>query len=321
MFFLATLQTQNYDYMHTEEIETIGFEDFKKHPLFIQYMDNDIAILNNLTQMIENGNKTIRFDCFMIIFNEGYENIRCNINGRDYVVKKDYCAILPTGTIINSYRTSADNTVKIATVSKKFLSEIICVNKETLNVVHYLHDHPVHPIGRNISYKLYLYKELMLTLINEEPHVYSKQTRRFHFAGLFCEMLARLSSIVPEENRIENSSGRSTSIVHDFIDAVNADNGTHRSVAYFADLLCYSPKYLSYSVKVVTGRTPSQIINAHVVSCIKYNLKHTNMSMKRMADHFNFPNPSFFGKFFKAHTGISPMQFRETEEKEQNSIL
>ena len=43
--------------------------------------------------------------------------------------------------------------------------------------------------------------------------------------------------------------------------------------------------------------------------------------MKRMADYFNFPNPSFFGKFFKTHTGISPMQFRELEEKDQGGIL
>lgn len=307
--------------MHTEDIKSICFEDFKKHPLYILYMDNDIAFLNNLTQFTGNSKKAIKLDCCMIIFNEGNESVHCNINGEEYSIKKDCCAIMPTGTTIASYRTRNNNAVNFTVVSKRFISEIICMNKETLNVIHYLYDNPVHSIAQKASRKLYLYKELLMMLINEEPHAYSKQTRRFHFAGLFCEMLAQLSHLVPEDKRIENRNNRSTTIVHDFINAVNADDGSHRSVAYFANQLCYSAKYLSYSVKQVTGRTPSQIINAHAVSRIKYNLKNTNMSMKRMADYFNFPNPSFFGKFFKAHTGMSPMQFREMEEKEQGGIL
>ena len=32
--------------------------------------------------------------------------------------------------------------------------------------------------------------------------------------------------------------------------------------------------------------------------------------MKNMADYCNFPNPSFFGKFVKKHTGLSPMQYK-----------
>lgn len=307
--------------METENIRTISFEDFKKHPHDILYSDNDIAILNNLSYMTENSNMAIKLDCFMIAFNDGKENIACNINEREHIIKKDHCAILPIGTVLQSQNTSKEHSVKITVASKRFLGEIICVNKETLNVIHYLRDNPVHRIGEKVSYKIYLYKELLMTLINEEQHVYSKQTRRFHFAGLFCEMLALLSHLVPEENRIENKSNSSTTIVHNFIDAVNVDDGTHRSVAYYADLLCYSPKYLSYSVKQVTGKTPTQIINAHVISRIKYNLRQTNMSMKRMADYFNFPNPSFFGKFFKAHTGISPMQYRESKEEEGESIL
>ncbi len=307
--------------MYQEKIKTIGFEDFKRHPYSILYMDNDIAILNNLSEMIETDNKAIKLDCFMIAFNDGKENVICKINNREYTIKKDHCAILPTGTTIESYRTGKSYNVKITAVSKRFISEITCVNKETLNVIHYLYDNPVHPIGEKVSYKMYLYKELLMTLIKEEPHIYSKQTRRFHFAGLFCEMLALLSHMVPEDSRIGNSSNSSiTTIAHNFIDAVNTDDGSHRSVAYFADKLCYSPKHLSYSVKQVTGKTPSQIINAHAISCIKHSLKHTNMSIKRIADYFNFSTPSFFGKFFKAHTGISPMQYRESDEKEGNII-
>ena len=168
-----------------------------------------------------------------------------------------------------------------------------------------------------MSYKMYLYKELMMTLVQEEPHVYSRQTRRFHLSGLFCEMMAELHKLIPNEERLEVNHNRSVFIARDFMEMVNADDGTHRSVAYYADRLCYSAKYLSTTIKQVTGKAPLQIINEHAIKEIKYKLKHSNMSMKEMADYFNFANPSFFGKFVKQHIGMPPLQYRNSNDVEE----
>jgi AraC-like DNA-binding protein len=164
---------------------------------------------------------------------------------------------------------------------------------------------------------MYLYKELLINLIQEEPHIYSKQTRRFHFAGMFCEMMALLNKSIPTTNRHDRNSNRSTLIARDFMELVNADDGSHRSVSYYADRLYYSPKYLSSTIKQVTGKSPLQIINEHAIQEIKFKLKHSTLSMKEMADFFDFPNPSFFGKFVKAHTGMAPLQYRLSEKKEE----
>ena len=94
------------------------------------------------------------------------------------------------------------------------------------------------------------------------------------------------------------------------------DEGINRSVAYYADKLCYSPKHLSTVIKNVSGRSPLSIINAHAIDKIKYQLKNSDMSMKEIADYFNFTNPSFFGKFVKQHLGVSPQQYRQNGEEE-----
>jgi AraC-like DNA-binding protein len=96
---------------------------------------------------------------------------------------------------------------------------------------------------------------------------------------------------------------------------VNADNGSHRSVSYYANRLCYSAKYLSCVIKRTTGKNPLQIINEHTIKEIKFKLKHSDMSIKEIADFFNFPNPSFFGKFVKEHTGMTPLQYKTSEEE------
>ena len=72
------------------------------------------------------------------------------------------------------------------------------------------------------------------------------------------------------------------------IEKVTEDNGTHRSVAYYADQLCYSPKYLSTVIKKVCGKAPLTLINEHAMEQIKFQLKHSDMSMKELADYFDF---------------------------------
>ena len=100
-------------------------------------------------------------------------------------------------------------------------------------------------------------------------------------------------------------------IFRKFAEKLSADNGMHRSVSYFADALFYSPKYLSKVVKKTCGRTPLELINETAIEHIKHRLKHSDKSIKEIAEEFNFPNQSFFGKFVKAHTGMSPVRYRD----------
>ena len=299
--------------MKTENLPLIGFERFKQHPEHITYMDDNIAVVDSLNEMMETDENAVKLDCFMLVFCvKG--SITTHINGKQHTLQKDHCAILPPNTILRRITRSEQYTLRIAAASQSFLSDILCMNKTTWDIIHYLYHNPVHSVKPKMSYKLYLYKELMMTLVQEEPHVYSRQTRRFHLSGLFCEMMAELHKIIPADEQTEVNRNRSVFIARDFMEMVNADDGSHRSVAYYADRLCYSAKYLSSTIKQVTGKTPLQIINEHAIKEIKYKLKHSNLSMKEMADCFSFANPSFFGKFVRQHIGMSPMQYRYSDD-------
>ena len=302
--------------MKTENLPLIGLERFKQHPEHITYMDDNIAVVDSLNEMMETNENAIKLDCFMLVFCvKG--SITTHINGEKHTLQKDHCAILPPNSILRRITRSEQYTLKIAAASQSFLSDILCMNKTTWDIIHYLYHNPVHSVKPQMSYKMYLYKELMMTLVQEEPHVYSRQTRRFHLSGLFCEMMAELHKLIPNEERLEVNHNRSVFIARDFMEMVNADDGSHRSVAYYADRLCYSAKYLSTTIKQVTGKAPLQIINEHAIKEIKYKLKHSNMSMKEMADYFNFANPSFFGKFVKQHIGMPPLQYRNSDDVEE----
>lgn len=83
-----------------------------------------------------------------------------------------------------------------------------------------------------------------------------------------------------------------------------------RHVEFYASKMCISPQHLSTIVKQVSGKTPTVWITNRTIEEIKHRLLHTQATIKEIAYALNFPNLSFFGKFFKKATGMSPKQYR-----------
>lgn len=295
--------------MKKETIRLIEFEEIAGNPQTVFYLDNDIAVIDQISPLAEKENEPFKLNCLIINFCiEGEATL--SINGHWYILQKDNCAILPPGCILQNSSLNEQCIFRIAIVSQKFLNQHFFTHKETWNILNYLQSNPIFPINAKDSYNMFLYKEMLLTLLKEKMHPYSKQSHRYFFAAMFSEFLGHLSQLIPEEEIAKVSRKRATVIVGEFMRLVATDDGTHRRASYYADRLCYSSKYLSTIVKEATARTPLQIINEHVMKQIKIMLKQSSLSIKEIADYFDFPNASFFGKFVKMHSGMSPLQYR-----------
>ena len=83
-----------------------------------------------------------------------------------------------------------------------------------------------------------------------------------------------------------------------------------RRVDFYAEQLFLSPKHFSTVVKKVSGKTAGEWIDEYVILEAKALLKYSVMSIQEVAYFMNFPNPSFFGKYFKHHTGLSPSEYK-----------
>ena len=79
-----------------------------------------------------------------------------------------------------------------------------------------------------------------------------------------------------------------------------------RSVAFYADELCLTPKYLSVLVESVCGQTVQQLLFKAMIRRSIYLMKNTTKTIQQIANELSFPNASAFGTFFKKHTGLSP---------------
>ena len=88
-----------------------------------------------------------------------------------------------------------------------------------------------------------------------------------------------------------------------------------RGVAFYADKLYLSPKYLSALSKSVCGYTVQGLVFRAIIRKSIFWLKNTNKSVQEISDDLNFPNASFFGTFFKKQTGLAPSHYRISAEE------
>ena len=83
------------------------------------------------------------------------------------------------------------------------------------------------------------------------------------------------------------------------------------SAAFYAGRLCVSDKHLMRTVKRKTGRTFHFWLSDFLIREAKLQLKTTDKSITEISEELRFPDSSFFARFFRKHTGVSPLQFRK----------
>ena len=96
-----------------------------------------------------------------------------------------------------------------------------------------------------------------------------------------------------------------------FVQLVEQSDGRIRKVDDFANQLNVTPKSLSTLLKETLDRRPSEMIHFYTLKAIKHRLRFTDMTMQEIANDLRFPNASFFGKYFKEHAGMTPLEFRK----------
>ncbi len=300
-----------------EKIRTAGIGTFREMGDAIVYRDEDIIVINSLESkgMVA---ERFRMECFVI---------GTCIEGA-LEVEIDYCKyrlhpgdtvfILPN-TIVGRPALVANGKLRFSVFSSRFLQGTLKVDKQTWNTALLLKERPVMRRGDYATPSVFFHLSQVLTEeLKGEPHHYHREVMRHLFSILFCELLGWLTRIFQRdyEDRIPDTASRPTlHVMSRFSSMLVQDGGIHRSVRYYADALCYTPKHFSKLIKDACGRTPLDIITERTIDCIRYELQHSVKTIKEIADDFDFPNQSFFGKYVKKHTGMTPQELREVGEK------
>lgn len=100
-------------------------------------------------------------------------------------------------------------------------------------------------------------------------------------------------------------------IVDRFFELVERNCLQEKKLVFYAKELKVTPKYLSHIVSSVTGKNANKWISDYVIDEVKRMLVSSLCPVQTIAEKAGFTSGSVFCRYFRLHTGITPLQYRK----------
>lgn len=212
--------------------------------------------------------------------------------------------------ILQSLEISSDFSGIFILMSKNFIDNIFPKLKGLLPFIFYLKDHPCISIDEEDQRCIMDYYTFLLRKALQNDNHCRKEIVHGLVLALFYDVYniykKQMPQVVVHESRKEE-------LFEKFLHLLNSTFRKERNVIYYANKLFLTPKYLSRVVKEVSGKTAGEWIDDFVILEAKALLKSTGKSIQEIAEELHFANQSFFGKYFKHHTELSPKEYRKND--------
>ena len=257
---------------------------------------------SSITKQSASDGEPLRFDNFGISYCcSGHISSEINLSPQT-ADKGDFELIFP-GSIYRLKEISEDCELIGIAISPFLLDGILADADKTF----------FNRVGINMKVRLNEDEKLMFRQMAElylqTLQLYG-ETSRIGREMTLCIVQFALQVCSPDRVAKVESGSRADELCAKFITLLSQAKGTKRTIGLFAEELCVSNHYLSLAVKESSGQSVKSIIDNAVITEIKILLRHSDLSVSQIADRLDFPGSSFLCKFFKAKTGITPLQYR-----------
>lgn len=231
---------------------------------------------------------------------------RLAINLTEYVVRPNDVVVFSPEVAIDVVECSAQAAAYMIAFSKSFVNEIQIDLATSLPVYMRFGKDPVlHATAADVNEIRQVF-QLIKTMLRSDKERYRHEIIR----TLFTTAFYIITDLNQRECHFTRPKGRGEVIFEEFTALLQQYNKQERNVGFYARQLNISPKYLSSVVKEVSGKTAARWIDESVILEAKTLLKYSGMSIQEIAYSLNFSTQSFFGKYFKHHTGTSPSRYK-----------
>ncbi|MCR5003063.1 MAG: AraC family transcriptional regulator [Bacteroidales bacterium] len=302
----------------SDAIEKIDFGALPQsdHTLIIQgriYLDDNLDY--DLPEEILHGSKRPYklITSINILCHQG--SLRITANQKEIYAQKNDLVILLPGTIVEGYELSPD--CKLMLTATKINKEKQMDNlppKSAMAIVSMLMGvQDPFKISFNDKFADVLRDQLLLerkTYPILEPD-FIEDAIMGHFMSIASIIASWMQLNSSEKGPLVNRN-RETELLAKFMDAIHKYASTERSVAFYADKACLSAKYFARIITKVSGKKPAFWIKQYAILEAKALLSSGQYSIQQVSDKMNFPNPSFFCKYFRQEVGMSPGKFMKS---------
>jgi AraC-like DNA-binding protein len=252
----------------------------------------------------------------VIIILEG--NIEIIINGKKFRFSRNTYINLPTWSDIYEIRYDKDFHAMVTATDRSVAEDIFRNRNPFPPTFKFAID---HNLGGQIIDKrdiLTLKKDIsnMIESLSNKEHRFAEEINYAYFYILLTDMAdmmwKKYGSGMPSHN-IDMT--RSDEIMTSFAELLSEHIRTETSVEFYAEKLCISKQYLSLIVKRKTQVSIGRIIAIMRVEEASRLLRDPALTLQQIAEEMSFADQSSFGKFFKKHSGMTPLKYRQNLRK------
>ena len=257
---------------------------------------------------ITRPNEPLRFRNLVLVFCESGE-LTFELNYTSYTLRENGFLIITPLDILTFERSSADYASTVLVLPSEAFSPIL----KDINLLNFKYIKHTPVVYLQNEY-LTLYKQVLSTLWHIKELVAEEEFDKI--ASLQISSLAVVQQdyynkyVAPKDNGFEYIS-RKKELFRNFIHELLESHQVSREVLFYANELSVSSGYLNEICNEVSGHSAKAIIDSAVTARLKYELSYTSKSVQELAEEYNFPSQSYFTRYYKRMTGLTPSEFRK----------
>lgn len=228
---------------------------------------------------------------------------------RDRVTRDTLLLLLP-GSILHLNERTDDFRVRFCAFSLELFSE--AAYRLDHSFFHILHEHAIIRLPDRIIEGVRNWFQMASYTYRDRGNIFRNTIIRNRLQNVLLEAFDKTQRFAPDVHS-QTGTTRQADLFQRFVALVHEHCTEQREVAFYADRLCISTRYLSTIIRSVAHSTAKEFIDRSVVLEIKMLLGSTELSVQEIAYRLHFPDQSYLGRFFKKHTGVSPTEFRNAK--------
>ena len=284
---------------------------------WVDYSAEGIRLIRDLKQVTRPDNQPITIDMTIVVVCL-HGKMTVTIDNTPHTLTRHQILFLQANSVVTDYHLSDDFDSRALVFSLGTIENSIYLRRKIWDNISYLRLHPIVPLSDDdLRIFRHYYGIATANLQTADDNLYKQEIISHLLRSLVYEFLLLTDRIIAESRetaalKVESRKQTTNDDLHRrFLELLAFSRGRTRKVQDFADQLCVTPDQLTAATKAISARTALDWITEATVKAITHDLLYTQKTISEISDELDFPSLSFFGKFFKQHTGLSPRAFRE----------
>lgn len=234
-------------------------------------------------------------------------SIKGSFNMKSYTAQAPCFNIIMADQILQYEAISDDFEGLFIVLSKRFSDSLFSNIQEKLPLHLAVRNTPVIPLSEEALEIMKTSYGMFHKIVSQKENPHRLEIVKHLTLAFFYHTGSQIHKLPEGEKKSKQEV-----LLERFLNLVETHCKEERSVGFYADKLCLTPKYLSTAIRKTSDKTAAEWIDEYVLLEAKAMLKSTNMTIQQISDNLNFPLQSFFGKYFKRLEGVSPKEYRES---------